>query len=169
MPNGSAYIQGSYPGVTQIFSAHLCPDNYVVHLAFYLMWNRLYGPSQCNITQRPARHDTLHTLQTPSDHTDPNRCFYTCCRQNTRINSSQLVLEVTNCCTVLISLYCDFTILCLSTLCTFGVLIYQLFEWGRHWNWFNVLDYGLRFIRIREDVIPVPKHVAVWYLSWTVP
>jgi hypothetical protein len=61
---------GSFPGVRQIFSSFLCPDNYMVHLASYLMWNKLYCPSQCNITQRPAQHDALHTLHTPCHHSD---------------------------------------------------------------------------------------------------
>jgi hypothetical protein len=33
----------------------------VVHLASYLMWNRLDCPLPYSITQRPAQHDTLHT------------------------------------------------------------------------------------------------------------
>ena len=83
-----------------------------VHLVSYCMCNRLYYPYQSSITQRPARHYRLHTLrlvETPFDHTYPDRCLYSCWRLN--INSSQLVLEVAHCCTVLILLYCEFIIL----------------------------------------------------------
>ena len=78
-------------------------------------------PLQCSITQRPAQHDTLHPLrpdQTPFDHTHPDRCLYTYCRQN--IKSSQLVLEVANCSTVEILIYFEFIfniLCCINCLC----------------------------------------------------
>ena len=69
---------------------------------------------QGSITQRPSQHDKLHTVrpdQTPFDHTDPDRCLYSCCRLN--INSSQIVMEVAYSCTVLMLMYCEFIILCM--------------------------------------------------------
>jgi hypothetical protein len=103
----------SYSDVTHIFFSHLCPDIFVFYLASYIMWNRLYFPLQCKITQRPPQHDTLHLIPIylhRSRQMSVN-LLQTVYKQQPAFTGSFLLLRT------IIWIHCAFIILCLSILC----------------------------------------------------
>jgi hypothetical protein len=78
-----------------------------------------------------AQQDILHSSL---DHTDRDRCLYTCSIKST--NGCDLVLESAHYHIVLISKHCDFM---LVNFRYFRILIFKSFHWGRCNTWISVL------------------------------
>jgi hypothetical protein len=83
-------------------------------------------------------------------------------------NLMKFVLMAAHCCTVLISLRYNIIILCLSNLCNAVLKYINCLNEGDTFTSLVCWIVHFVFITIHEDGTPLPKHVAVWYLSWTV-